>query len=131
MDPTNLLLDIVVILAAARLFGAICRRLGQPVVIGEILAGIALGPTLLGQLIGHRLFPAAMLPPLTTVADIGLVLYMFVVGMDLDQELVRHKLRVAGGVAAGATALPLLLGTAAAIWLAPRYATGAAGLTEA
>jgi Kef-type K+ transport system membrane component KefB len=124
MVPTDLLLDIVIILAAARLFGMISRRLGQPAVIGEILAGIALGPTLLGQVAGHRLFPATVLPSLTTVADIGLVLYMFVVGMDLDQELVRGKLRVAAGVAAGATALPLALGCGVAIWLAPRYATG-------
>lgn len=125
MFPADLLLlDIVVILAAARLFGAISSRLGQPVVIGEILAGIALGPTLLGQVAGHRLFPPAVLPPLTTVADIGLVLYMFLVGMELDQELVQGKLRVAAGVATGATVLPLALGFGVAIWLAPRYATG-------
>ena len=125
MFPTDLLLlDIVVVLAAARLFGAISRKIGQPVVIGEIVAGIALGPTLLGQLLGHRLFPAMMLPSLTTIADIGLVLYMFVVGMELDQELVQGKFRVAAGVATGATALPLVLGCGLAFWLAPRYATG-------
>ena len=123
MVPTDLLLlDIVIILAAARLFGAISRRCGQPRVIGEILAGIALGPTLLGQVAGHRVFPAAVLPSLTTVADVGLVLYMFVVGMELDRELVQDKLRVTAGVAAGATALPLALGCGVAIWLAPRYA---------
>ncbi len=125
MFPTDLLLlDIVVVLAAARLFGAISRKIGQPVVIGEIVAGIALGPTLLGQVLGHRLFPATMLPSLTTIADIGLVLYMFVVGMELDQELVQGKFRVAAGVATGATALPLVLGCGLAFWLAPRYATG-------
>jgi Kef-type K+ transport system membrane component KefB len=125
MFPTDLLLlDIIVILAAARMFGALSQKLGQPAVIGEIVAGIALGPTLLGQVIGHRLFPAEVVPSLTTVADIGLVLYMFVVGMELDKELVQGRLRVAGGVAAGTTALPLLLGWGVAIWLAPRYAPG-------
>ncbi len=125
MPSTDLLLlDIVIILAAARLFGEISRRLGQPVVIGEIVAGIALGPTLLGHLVGHRLFPATMLPSLTTVADIGLVLYMFVVGMELDQELVQDKFRVAAGVATGATVLPFALGCGVALWLAPRYALG-------
>jgi Kef-type K+ transport system membrane component KefB len=125
MFPTDLLLlDIVVILAAARLFGAAAQKLGQPAVIGEIVAGIALGPTLLGQVIGHRLFPPVMLPSLTTVADVGLVLYMFLVGMELDRELVQGKLRVAGGVAAGATVLPFLLGCGVALWLAPRYAPG-------
>jgi Kef-type K+ transport system membrane component KefB len=125
MAPTDLLLlDIVVVLAAARFFGVLSVRLGQPLVIGEIVAGIALGPTLLGQVIGHRLFPAVVVPSLTTVADVGLVLYMFVVGMELDQELVQGKLRVAAGVATGATALPFVLGCGVAIWLAPRYATG-------
>ncbi|HEX8006103.1 MAG TPA: cation:proton antiporter [Trebonia sp.] len=125
MFPTDLLLlDIVVVLAAARLFGGLSRRIGQPAVIGEIVAGIALGPTLIGQVIGHRLFPATMMPSLTTIADVGLVLYMFVVGMELDRELVQGKLRVAGGVAAGATGLPLVLGCGIAFWLAPRYATG-------
>lgn len=125
MFPSDLLLlDIVVILATARLLGHASRWIGQPAVIGEIVAGIALGPTLLGQVAGHRLFPATMLPPLTTVADIGLVLYMFVVGMALDQELVHGKLRVAAGVATGATALPFALGCGVAIWLAPQYAIG-------
>jgi Kef-type K+ transport system membrane component KefB len=125
MFPTDLLLlDIVVILAAARLFGAASRLIGQPMVLGEIVAGIALGPTLLGQFDGHRLFPPAMVPSLTTVADVGLVLYMFVVGMELDQELVRGHIRVAAGVATGATALPFALGCGVAIWLAPRYALG-------
>lgn len=125
MFPTDLLLLDIVVVLAARLFGAISRKMGQPVVIGEIVAGIALGPTLLDQVIGHRLFPATMLPSLTTIADIGLVLlYMFVVGMELDQELVQGKFRVAAGVATGATALPLVLGCGVAFWLAPRYATG-------
>jgi len=123
-----LLLDFVVILAAARLFGALSSRIGQPPVIGEIVAGIALGPTLLGLAIGHRLFPATMVAPLTTVADIGLVLYMFLVGMEMDQELMHGKWRVAAGVATGATALPFVLGIGVAIWLAPRYALGSHGL---
>jgi Kef-type K+ transport system membrane component KefB len=126
MPPVDLLLlDIVIILAAAWLLGVVARRFGQPAVIGEILAGIALGPTLLGHLAGHRLFPATMLPSLTTLADIGLILYMFVVGMELDQQLVRGRLRGAAGVAAGATALPFTLGFGFALWLAPRYAPGA------
>lgn len=126
MLPVDLmLLDIVLVLAAAWLLGAVARRFGQPAVIGEILAGIALGPTLLGHLAGHRLFPATMLPSLTALADIGLVLYMFVVGMELDQQLVRGRLRGAAGVAAGATALPFALGCGFAFLLAPRYAPAA------
>lgn len=125
MFPTDLLLlDIAVILLCVRVFGEISLRIGQPPVIGEIVAGIALGPTLLGLLIGNRLFPTSMLSPLTTVADIGLVLYMFLVGMELDQELMQGKLRVAAAVATGASALPFALGCAVGFWLAPRYANG-------
>ncbi|MBV9446044.1 MAG: cation:proton antiporter [Streptosporangiaceae bacterium] len=125
MFPVDLLLlELVVILAAARLFGEISSRLGQPPVIGEIVAGIALGPTLLGLMVGHRLFPPVMLPSLSTVADIGLALYMFVVGMELDRELVQDKMRVAAGVATGATLLPFAVGCGVAFWLAPRYALG-------
>ena len=63
MPPVDLLLlDIAVVLIAARTLGTVAQRLGQPRVIGEILAGIVLGPTLLGHLIGPRLFPASVLP---------------------------------------------------------------------
>lgn len=124
MPVDLLLLDIVVVVVAARLLGLAARRLGQPVVIGEIVAGIALGPTLLGQLAGHRLFPAAVMPSLTTLADVGLVLYMFVIGMEFDPKLAQGKLRVGAGVGAGATALPFAMGCGLALWLAPRYATG-------
>ncbi len=125
MLPVDLLLlDIAIVLIAARTLGTAAQRLGQPRVIGEILAGIALGPTLLGHFIGHRLFPTSVLPSLTTLADVGLVLFMFVVGMGLDQTLVRGKGRVATGVAVGATALPLAMGCGLALWLAHTYAHG-------
>jgi Kef-type K+ transport system membrane component KefB len=119
-----LLLDIAIVLITARLLGTVAQRLGQPRVIGEILAGIVLGPTLLGHLIGHRLFPTSVLPSLTTLADVGLVLFMFVIGMGLDQTLVRGRGRVAAGVAVGATALPLALGCGLALWLAHQYGHG-------
>jgi Kef-type K+ transport system membrane component KefB len=119
-----LLLDIAIVLITARLVGTAAQRLGQPRVIGEILAGIILGPTLLGHLIGHRLFPTAVLPSLTSLADVGLVLFMFVIGMGMDQTLVRGHGRVAAGVAVGATALPLALGCGLALWLAHTYAHG-------
>ncbi|MFC9932095.1 cation:proton antiporter [Streptomyces sp. NPDC127190] len=125
MPPIDLLfLDIVVILAAARVFGAAAVALRQPRVLGEIAAGIALGPTLLGHLGGGGLFPATVLPPLKTLAAVGLVLFMFVVGMELDQRLIRGRGRVVTGVAVGATLVPLVLGCSYAFWLAPRYAVG-------
>jgi len=119
-----LLLDIVVVLVAARTLGTVAQQLGQPRVIGEIMAGIVLGPTLLGHLVGNGLFPASVLPLLTTLADVGLVLFMFVIGMGLDQTLVKGKIKLATGVAAGATVLPLALGCGLALWLAHTYAHG-------
>jgi Kef-type K+ transport system membrane component KefB len=125
MPPIDLLLlDIAIIVLAARLAGAALRRLGQPPVIGEILAGILLGPTLLGHVAGHRLFPATVLPSLTTLADVGLVLFMFVVGMELDQTLVRGRGRAAGGITAGATIAPFAAGCALAVALAGQHAHG-------
>lgn len=123
-----LLLDIVVVLSLAWLFGAIARRLGQPAVIGEIVAGIALGPSLLGNLVGEQLFPADITSALKALADVGLVLFMFVVGLELDQKLVRGSGQLAASVSAGSTLLPFGLGCLLALWLAEDHADGRASL---
>jgi Kef-type K+ transport system membrane component KefB len=84
----RILLDVAVILIAARAGGALFERLGQPSVIGEIAAGIALGPTLLGLLPGDpssELFPADALAVLQLIGQLGLVLFMFAVGWDLGR----------------------------------------------
>ncbi|WP_436759792.1 cation:proton antiporter [Streptosporangium sp. V21-05] len=119
-----LLLDLVIVLAAARLFGALARRLGQPPVIGEIVAGILLGPTLLGPLIGDQLFGPEMRPPLQALANVGLVLFMFVVGLELDQKLVRGKGRIAVTVALGSTVVPFVLGCVLALAVAGEHVGG-------
>ncbi|MFD0664161.1 cation:proton antiporter [Thermocatellispora tengchongensis] len=117
-----LLLDLVIVLAAARLFGALARRLGQPPVIGEIVAGILLGPTLLGPWIGDDLFGDEMRAPLQALANVGLVLFMFVVGLELDQKLVQGKGKIAATVALGSTMLPFVLGLGLAYMLAEDHA---------
>ncbi|MFJ2032626.1 cation:proton antiporter [Streptosporangium sp. NPDC087985] len=119
-----LLLDLVIVLAAARLLGAAARRLGQPPVIGEIVAGILLGPTLLGPLVGDELFGAEMRPPLQALANVGLVLFMFVVGLELDQKLVRGKGRIAVTVALGSTVVPFVLGCVLALGIAGDHVGG-------
>ncbi|MFF5205503.1 cation:proton antiporter [Streptosporangium sp. NPDC000396] len=119
-----LLLDLVIVLAAARLAGAAAKRLGQPPVIGEIVAGILLGPTLLGPLIGERLFGAEMRPPLQALANVGLVLFMFVVGLELDQKLVRGKGRIAATMALGSTVVPFVLGCALALAISDDHTDG-------
>jgi Kef-type K+ transport system membrane component KefB len=115
-----ILADLAITIVLARLLGAAARRVGQPPVLGEILAGILLGPTLFHGRITATLFPPTLIGPLTTLADLGLVLFMFVVGYELDMRLIRGRERIALSVSVGSVALPLALGAALGIWLAPR-----------
>jgi Kef-type K+ transport system membrane component KefB len=115
------LFDIALIIILARLLGELARRLGQPPVLGEIVAGILLGPTLFSGWITSHLFPADLIPPLTAIANIGLVLFMFVVGYEVDLALVRGREKVAAGVAIGSIVLPLILGIGLGVWLTTRH----------
>jgi Kef-type K+ transport system membrane component KefB len=115
-----LLADLALIIILARLFGLAAKKIGQPPVIGEIIAGILLGPTLFNGWITSHLFPVTIIPPLTALADIGLLLFMFVVGYEVDLMLVKGREKVAGGVALGSIILPLVLGVGLGIWLAGR-----------
>jgi Kef-type K+ transport system membrane component KefB len=116
--------DIAVVLLVSWLAGALARKVGQPAVVGQLLAGIALGPSLLGRLPGHlviRLFPNSVIPSLTVVANVGIVLFMFVVGYELDLRSLRAQRRVVPFVAFGGLLLPLGLGIAAAEVFRSRY----------
>ena len=115
-DPfVKLLLCLVVILALGKLVGMFCRKIGQPVVIGEIIAGIALGPSLLGAMGGdldRKLFPLEVLPFLKVVASLGLVLFMFIVGLEVDMDVVRRSGRRALAISLTSIAFPFVLGMA-------------------
>src|SRR5215469_11832082 len=113
-----LLFDLALIIVLARLFGAGARRIGQPPVLGEIVAGLLLGPTLFGGAITKALFPHALIAPLTAIANLGLVLFMFVVGYEVDLALVRGREKVAGAVAVGSILAPLVLGIGLGVYLA-------------
>jgi Kef-type K+ transport system membrane component KefB len=119
-DVQLLLADVAIIIILARLLGILAKRLGQPPVLGEILVGILLGPTFFHGRITKALFPLSLIPPLTALADIGLVLFMFVVGYEVDLRLIRGRERVAAGVSTGSVVLPLVLGSALGVWLAHR-----------
>jgi Kef-type K+ transport system membrane component KefB len=115
----ELLAALVVIIALARLFGAIARRLGQPAVVGEILVGVVLGPTFFGVGLSNHLFPViAVRPALSGIGDLGLVLFMFIVGYELDRGLVLSSSRAAVTVAIGSVIAPLVLGAGLGFWLA-------------
>ncbi|MFC4945486.1 cation:proton antiporter [Pseudonocardia sp. GCM10023141] len=109
---TFVLLDVAPVVIAARLTGLLFRRIGQPAVVGEIVAGIALGPTLLGAFPGHLdqvLFPPDVRPYLSFIAKLGLALFMFIVGLEVDLSLIRGRARAAGTIAAGSIVAPFAL----------------------
>jgi Kef-type K+ transport system membrane component KefB len=114
-----LLIDLALILVCARLAGAAARRIGQPQVVGEIVSGVLLGPAVLGPSLAGALFPADVRLALEPLANLGLVLFMFGVGYELDHRLVRQP--AALSVAAGSTLLPFALGSGLALWLATRH----------
>jgi Kef-type K+ transport system membrane component KefB len=115
------LADLAVIILLARLFGMGAKRLGQPPVLGEVIAGILLGPTLFDGRITTALFPSTLRPPLTALADLGVVMFMFAVGYLLDLHLIRGRERVAASVSVGSIILPLSLGVGLGLWLAGRH----------
>ncbi|HUS24057.1 MAG TPA: cation:proton antiporter [Candidatus Binatia bacterium] len=115
---TLLLLQIVVVLSAARLCGFVIGRFGQPAVMGEILAGVLLGPSLLGLVWPEAtatLFPPASLPALSLFGQIGALLFLFVVGLELDLEKQGARARTSIAVSHAGIALPFLLGVGLAI----------------
>lgn len=108
-----LLLQLIIILSAARMIGYLFRKLGQPSVIGEIIAGLALGPSLLGNIAPSAstfLFPPASLPALQQLSNIGLILFMFIIGMELDFELVKQKAGKAIIISQAGIVIPFALG---------------------
>jgi Kef-type K+ transport system membrane component KefB len=110
-----LLLQVIVIVAAARTLGALFHRIGQPPVIGEMIAGILLGPSLLGMIapaVESFVFPAASMGPLKILSQIGVILFMFVVGIELDVQHLRAKAHAAVMVSHASIIVPFFLGSA-------------------
>jgi Kef-type K+ transport system membrane component KefB len=117
-------LDLALIIAAAGAMGALFRRFGQPPVIGEIVAGIMLGPTLLGALPGNltdSLFSPEARAALRIIGEIGLAVFMFTVGWRLDLQAIRRKKRTAVAISVASASLPFGLGVALAVALYPAH----------
>jgi Kef-type K+ transport system membrane component KefB len=131
MPPSLLLLQLVIILATARGCGMLLRHFGQPQVIGEMAAGIVLGPIVLGAWLPDfhaQLFAKASLPALSALSTLGLVLFMFIVGAELRAPAgVRAQLKSAGMVAVLSLLLPMGLGLVIAPWLYPELAPAGVG----
>lgn len=117
-------LQLAVILGFCRVVGWLAARLGQPQVVGEMIAGVLLGPSVFGALapgLQAELFPPASKPVLFAVCQIGLAVYMFLVGVEFDAGLIRSRLRSAAAVSISGIAVPFALGAGAAWWLAPHW----------
>ncbi len=125
-----LLLQIVIIILVSRLIGLGLRRIQQPQVVGDMLAGIVLGPSLLGWLapnVSHHLFPPESLSHLNTLAQVGLVLFMFLVGLEFDTKLLRGRGHAAIITSHVSIIAPFLLGTVLAYFLYPQLSDSSVG----
>lgn len=128
----QLLLALVTIIVASRVLGALFRCFRQPAVIGEVLAGILLGPSLLGKVapgVTQALFPDSVTPFLGTIAQIGVLLFMFVVGLELDTRILRREAPSTLAISHASIAVPFLLGSALALWLYPLLSSAGVSFT--
>lgn len=120
-----LLAQIVTIILVARFFGWVFRKIGQPSVIGEIIAGIVLGPSLLGMYFPEfslTLFPVASLGNLQFLSQIGLILFMYVIGMELDLKVLKNKAQDAVVISHASIIIPFALGVGLAYFVYFKFA---------
>jgi Kef-type K+ transport system membrane component KefB len=119
-----LLLQIVTIIIVARVFGYLCRKIRQPVVIGEIIAGILLGPSFLGMYFpefSSVIFPEQSLSNLKFLSQIGLILFMFIIGMELDLKILKNQAKEAVIISHASIIFPFSLGVGLAYYLYSTY----------
>jgi len=127
-----LILQIGTILIVARLVGWLFGKLHQPRVVGEMLAGILLGPSLLGWLapnISSSLFPSASLGHLNSLSQVGLLIFMFLVGLELDLGHLRELGRAAVMTSQVSIIVPFILGSTFAVYLYPRVSDPSVSFT--
>jgi Kef-type K+ transport system membrane component KefB len=119
-----LLFQIITIVLVARIFGWIFRKIGQPSVIGEIIAGIVLGPSLFGLYfpdMKDALFPLESLGNLQMLSQVGLILFMFVIGMELDLKALKNKANEAVVISHASIVIPFALGIGLSYLIYPNF----------
>ena len=120
-----LLLQIITIIATARIFSFVFRKIGQPTVIGEIIAGIFLGPSFVGMFFPEFsafLFPASSIGNLQFLSQVGLILFMFIVGMELDLKVLRKKAQDAIVISHASIVFPFTLGVILSYYIYESFA---------
>ena len=126
-NTPNVLLRVLIALTAVIVVGLILARcfayIGQPPVIGEVVAGILLGPSLLGPEASSLILPATIAPFLGVIAQLGVVLYMFTVGLSLQGERLKQRARAAVAISHASIVVPFLLGALLALNLYPQLSS--------
>lgn len=123
---TQVIAAIALILGLSHVLGQLFRRVGQPEVIGQLFAGIVLGPSLLERFFGgviHTLFPTSIVPYLYIIAQVALVLFLFGMGYELDLRLLRRRRATVSAVSGSAFVVPMVLGAASAYVFGHLYRT--------
>src|SRR3954452_15214726 len=132
-----LLLQVGLVLALSRLVGQLFAKLHQPQVVGEMAAGIMLGPSLFGWLAksahaagwvsfdaSAAVFPPQSIPYLGVLSQVGVIFFLFLVGLELDPKLIRHRGHAALVISHISIVAPFLLGPAVCLFLFPRLFNG-------
>lgn len=129
----SVLVALTVIMVTARLVGALFKRLNQPAVIGEVVGGILLGPSLLGRISPEAaaiLLPVETAPFLEVIAQLGVILYMFLVGLELDLRVLQSRAAVTAAISISSIVVPFGLGMALAGVLFESLAPAGVGFTS-
>lgn len=122
----HVLIALTAVLMVGRLLAALFRYIGQPPVIGEVVGGILLGPTLLGRLwpeAAEFVLPPSVAPYLGIIAQLGVILYMFLVGLELNPAILRQHAHSTIAISHASIVFPFVLGAALALVLYPRFST--------
>ena len=129
----HLLVALAAVIVAGRLLGWLLRSAGQPPVIGEVLGGILLGPSFLGRVApaaAAYILPSSVAPLLGSVAQVGVVLYMFFVGLGLNTDLIRRRAHTTVLISHASIVAPFVLGSVLAVYLYPRLSSSDVSFTS-
>ncbi len=131
---SDIFLHVLIALTAIIILGRILARLfaylGQPAVIGEVVAGILLGPSLLGTRLSSLILPTSAASYLEVIAQLGVVLYMFLVGLELNPALIKSRSRAIIGTSQASIITPFVLGVALALFVYPRLSNSDVSFTN-
>jgi len=129
----HVLITLVAVIVAGQVMGRLFRFIGQPPVVGEVLAGILLGPSLLGRIWPEAtafLLPTETAPFIAVIAQLGVILYMFLVGLELNPAVMRERAATTLAISHASIALPFVLGSLLALYLYPRLSNDSVSFTD-